>query len=179
MARIPNEEIRQEFQKTIREVKHEATLKRLEESEKLFNDTIQGDEEAVAAQIEKVHAEETAPFHYNKEDSLRSVIKLAYYTYNDHYLQFEELSAGEGFADVAYIPLADSDWPILLIELKWKESAESAVGQIINKKYTYGLENYGRPILLVGITYDKDAGAGKKKHRCRIVQYAWQSVKNE
>ena len=179
MARIPNEEIRQEFQKTIREVKHEATLKRLEESEKLFNDTIQGDEEAVAAQIEKVHAEETAPFHYNKEDSLRSVIKLAYYTYNDHYLQFEELSAGEGFADVAYIPLADSDWPILLIELKWKESAESAIGQIINKKYTYGLENYGRPILLVGITYDKDAGAGKKKHRCRIVQYAWQSVKNE
>lgn len=179
MARIPNEEIRQEFQKTIREVKHEATLKRLEESEKLFNDTIQGDEEAVAAQIEKVHAEETAPIHYNKEDSLRSVIKLAYYTYNDHYLQFEELSAGEGFADVAYIPLADSDWPILLIELKWKESAESAIGQIINKKYTYGLENYGRPILLVGITYDKDAGAGKKKHRCRIVQYAWQSVKNE
>ena len=179
MARIPNEEIRQEFQKTIREVKHEATLKRLEESEKLFNDTIQGDEEAVAAQIEKVHAEETAPIHYNKEDSLRSVIKLAYYTYNDHYLQFEELSAGEGFADVAYIPLADSDWPILLIELKWKESAESAIGQIINKKYTYGLENYGRSILLVVITYDKDAGAGKKKHRCRIVQYAWQSVKNE
>ena len=173
MARIPNEEIRQEFQKTIREVKHEATLKRLEESEKLFNDTIQGDEEAVAAQIEKVHAEETAPIHYNKEDSLRSVIKLAYYTYNDHYLQFEEFSAGEGFADVAYIPLADSDWPILLIELKWKESAESAIGQIINKKYTYGLENYGRPILLVVITYDKDAGAGKKKHRCRIVQYAW------
>ena len=179
MARIPNEEIRQEFQKTIREVKHEATLKRLEESEKLFNDTIQGDEEAVAAQIEKVHAEETAPIHYNKEDSLRSVIKLAYYTYNDHYLQFKELSAGEGFADVAYIPLADSDWPILLIELKWKESAESAIGQIINKKYTYGLENYGRPILLVSITYDKDAGAGKKKHRCRIVQYAWQSVKKE
>lgn len=70
-------------------------------------------------------------------------------------------------------------WPILLIELKWKESAESAIGQIINKKYTYGLENYGRPILLVVITYDKDAGAGKKKHRCRIVQYAWQSVKNE
>lgn len=106
MARIPNEEIRQEFQKTIREVKHEATLKRLEESEKLFNDTIQGDEEAVAAQIEKVHAETAV--NDNKEDSLRSVIKLAYYAYGDHYLQFEELSAGEGFADVAYIPLADS-----------------------------------------------------------------------
>lgn len=170
-ARIPNEEIRQEFHKTIREVKHEATLKRLEESEKLFSDTIQGHEEAVAAQIEKVHAEETAAIHYNKEDSLRSVIKLAYYTYRDHYIQFEELSTGEGFADVAYIPLADSDWPILLIELKWKESAESAINQILNKKYTYGLSDYGRPILLVGITYDKAARAGMKKHKCKIVEF--------
>lgn len=171
-ARIPNEEIRLEFQQTIREVKHEATLKRLEESEKLFMDTIQMHEDAVAIQIEKVHAEETAPLHYNKEDSLRSVIKLAYYSYRDHYIQFEELSTGEGYADVAYIPKADSDLPILLIELKWQESAESAINQILSKKYTYGLEDYGRPVLLVGITYDKDAGAGKKKHKCRIVEYA-------
>lgn len=170
-SRIPNEEVRQVFQKTIHEVKHEATLRRLEESERLFMDTIQMHEDAVAAQIEKVHAEETAPLHYNKEDSLRSVIKLAYYSYRDHYIQIEELSAGEGYADVAYIPKADSDWPILLIELKWLESTESAINQIRNKKYTYGLEHYGRSILLVGISYDKDAGAGKKKHKCRIIEY--------
>ena len=170
-ARIPNEEIRLEFQKTIREVRHEATLKRLEESENLFMDTIQRNEEAVAAQIEKVHAEETAPLHHNKEDSLRSVIKLAYYSYRDHYIQMEELPAGEGYADVAYIPKADSDWPVLLIELKWQKSAESAIQQMLSRKYTYGLETYGRPILLVGITYDKDAGAGKKKHQCKIIEY--------
>ena len=109
--------------------------------------------------------------HYNKEDSLRSVIKLAYYSYRDHYIQIEELSAGEGFADIAYIPKADSDWPILLIELKWQESAESTIHQMLSRKYTYGLENDGRPVLLVGITYDKDAGAGKKKHRCKILEY--------
>ena len=168
-VRIPNEEIRQEFQRSIHEVKHEATLKRLAESEKLFEDTLLGREEAVAAQIEKVHAEETAPLHYNREDSLRSVIKLAYYSYRDHYLQFEELPAGEGYADVVYLPKPDTDWPILVIELKWKESAESAINQIIHKRYTYGLEDYGRPILLVGISYDKDAPAGEKKHTCRIV----------
>lgn len=39
-VRIPNEEIRREFQQSIKEVKHEATLKRLEESEQLFLDTI-------------------------------------------------------------------------------------------------------------------------------------------
>ena len=39
--------------------------------EQLFLDTIEGNEDAVAAQIEKIHAEETSPLHYNKEDSLR------------------------------------------------------------------------------------------------------------
>ena len=106
---IPNEEIKLEFQRSIHEVKHEATLKRLAESEQLFADTIRQNEDAVAAQIEKVHAEETAPLHYNKEDSLRSVIKLAYYTYRDHYLQFKELPAGEGYADIVYLPKHDSD----------------------------------------------------------------------
>ncbi len=60
---IPNEEIRQEFQSSIREVDHRETLKRLEQSDQLFWNMIQGNEEAVAAQIEKIHAEETAPLH--------------------------------------------------------------------------------------------------------------------
>ena len=87
----------------------------------MFLDTIEGNEEAVAKQVEKVHREETAPLHYNKEDSLRSVIKLAYYTYRDHYVQFDELPSGEGYVDIAYIPKHDSDWPALVIELKWNE----------------------------------------------------------
>lgn len=169
---IPNEEIKQEFQRSIREVKHTETLKRLEESERLFADTIQKDEQAVAAQIEKVHTEETVVLHYNKEDSLRSVIKLAYYTYRDHYLQFEELPAGDGYADVVYLPKPDSDWPVLVIELKWNKDAKGAIDQILDRKYPSVLENYDRPILLVGINYDKNAGDGNKKHTCKIVEYS-------
>lgn len=168
---IPNEEIKQEFQRSIHEVRHEATLQRLYESEQLFADTIRKNEAAVAAGIEKVHTEETSALHYNREDSLRSVIKLAYYSYRDHYLQFEELPAGEGFADIVYLPYPDSDWPCLVIELKWKKSAESAIDQILKKKYPSVLQNCGRPVLLVGITYNRDAAAGKKKHACRIVEY--------
>ena len=170
-VRIPNEEIKREFQRSVHEVKHEATIKRLTESEKLFADTIQMNEDAVAAQIEKVHSEETVALHYNKEDSLRSVIKLAYYTYRDHYLQFEELPAGEGYADIVYLPRTDSDWPVLVIELKWKKDVNGAIKQILEKKYPSVLENYGRPILLVGITYDRDAKDGKRTHRCRIQEY--------
>lgn len=165
---IPNEEIKLEFQKSIREVSHDETLKRVAESEQLFLDTIHGNEEAVAAQIEKVHAEETAPLHYNKEDSLRSVIKLAYYTYRDHYLQWEELPAGVGYADLVYIPKQDSDWPALVVELKWNDSAESAMDQILKKKYPAALEGYGSEILLVGISYNKELPAGERRHTCRI-----------
>ena len=170
-VRIPNEEIRQEFQRSIHEVKHEATLARLRESEQLFADTIQGNEEAVAAQIEKVHAEETSPLHYNKEESLRSVIKLAYYSYRDHYLKFEELPSGEGYADIVYIPKPESDWPALVIELKWNKNVDGVVDQILKKKYVSSLENLGRTILLVGITYDKNSGTDGKKHICRIIEY--------
>lgn len=170
-ASIPNEEIKQEFQRSIREVRHDGTLKRLAESDQLFADTIYRNEEAVAAQIEKIHAEETAPLHYNKEDSLRSVVKLAYYTYRDHYVQMEELPAGEGYADIVYIPKHDSDWPALVIELKWNKDAEGAIAQILKKKYPKAIRDLGCPILLVGINYDKDAPAGEKRHTCRITEY--------
>ena len=169
-VRIPNEEIRMEFQRSVHEARHEATLKRLEESEKLFADTIQRNEQEVAAQIEKIHTEETVALHYNKEDSLRSVIKLAYYSYRDHYLQFEELPAGEGYADIVYLPLPDSDWPALVIELKWNKSAEGAIDQILKKKYPSVLKGFSRTILLAGITYDKNTVTGKK-HTCRIIEY--------
>ena len=167
-VRIPNEEIKLEFQKAVKEVKHTATLERLKASEQLFLDTIEGNEVAVAEQIEKIHMEETSPIHYNKEDSLRSVIKLAYYTYRDNYVQWEELPAGAGYADVAYLPKYGSGYPILLIELKWNKDAETAIQQIKNRHYPDSFKDFGREILLVGITYDKDAPAGNRRHICKI-----------
>ena len=170
-VRIPNEEIKKEFSEAVKLVNHKATLDRLRESEQLFLDTINGNADAVAAQIEKIHREETAAMHYNKEDSLRSVIKLAYYSYRDHYVQFEELGTGEGYADVAYIPRRDSDWPALIIELKWNKDVEGAINQILNKKYPESLKNLGTKIILVGISYEKDASDNSKKHTCKIVEY--------
>ena len=167
-VRIPNEEIKLEFQKAVKEVKHTATLERLRASEQLFLDTIEGNETAVAEQIEKIHMEETSPIHYNKEDSLRSVIKLAYYTYRDNYVQWEELPAGAGYADVAYLPKYDPGYPILVIELKWNKDAETAIQQIKNRHYPDSFKGLGREIILVGITYDKNAPAGNRKHICKI-----------
>ena len=154
---IPNEEIKLEFQKSVREVKHSETIRRLEESDQLFIDTLQGNEEAVAAQIEKIHEEETSPLHYNKENSLRSVIKLAYY-----------LPAGTGYADIVYMPRKDSDWPALVVELKWNKSADSAIEQILRRHYPDVLKNYGGNILLIGINYNINSPPDSRKHSCRI-----------
>lgn len=166
-VRIPNEEIKREFQDAIHEVKLEESRKRLDESEKLFEDTISQNEKAVALQIEKIHMEEVTPLLYNREDSLRSVIKLAYYTYRGHYFQFEELPAGNGFADIVYIPLPDSNYPALVVELKWDETALGAIGQILRKNYPAALKNFKGEILLVGINYDRE----EKRHTCKIRQY--------
>lgn len=168
LARIPNEEIRMEFARSVREVKREDTIHRVRESDQLILDTIQGNEEAVAARIEKIHLEETSPLFYNNEQALRSVIKLAYFSYKDHYLKFEELPSGDGFADIVYLPKKLSPMPALVIELKWNQSAEGAIDQIKKKQYPQGLEGYGGELLLVGISYDKKAPDGNRKHSCLI-----------
>lgn len=167
-ARIPNEEIRLEFARAIRGVKRDETIRRVRESDQLISDTIHQREEAVALQIEKIHREETAPLFYNNEQSLRSVIKLAYFSYKDYYLKFEELPAGDGYADIVYLPKKASPVPALVIELKWKKSAQGAIDQIHRKQYPEALKGYGGEVLLVGIGYEKDAGGEKRKHTCRI-----------
>ncbi|MDE6167722.1 MAG: ATP-binding protein, partial [Acetatifactor sp.] len=167
-VRIPNEEIKIEFSKSIREVKNTEALMRMRESHQLILDTVQMNEAAVAAQIEKIHAEMTDPLHYNSEQALRSVIQIAYYSYPDYYLKFEELPSGDGYADIVYFPKRSSPMPILVVELKWNKSAEGAIEQIRNKRYFDVLKEYGSEILLVGICYDKDRKSDKRRHACRI-----------
>ncbi len=169
-AHIPNEEIRLEFARSIRQVKRDETIRRVRESEQLIEDTVHGREEAVAWQIEKIHEEEL-PLYYNNEQALRSVIKRAYFSYGDEYVMFEELPAGVGYADIVYLPKKDSVLPALLIELKWNQSAEGAIAQIRNRRYPEAVRGYGGDILLVGISYDRETPAGERKHRCRIEKY--------
>ena len=167
-VRIPNEEIRLEFARAIRDDKRPETMQRIRESEQLFLDTIHMNEEAVAAQIEKVHMQETSPLHVHSEDTLRAVLQLAYFSYKDNYLKFEELPAGKGYADIVYLPKKKSNMPALVIELKWNSSAETAIQQIKNRNYPAALKDYGGDILLVGISYNKDAPVDQRKYSCRI-----------
>ena len=164
---IPNEEIRLEFARTLRKATNVETMKRVQESDQLIMDTIHGNEEAVAAQVKKVHLESSSIMNRNGESSLRAAIQVAYFAYKDYYVKFEEVGTGEGYADIVYIPKQGKGVPILLVELKWKKDAETAIQQIKTKGYAEGLEDYGSEMLLVGISYDVD----EKDYECKIEKW--------
>lgn len=79
-----------------------------------------------------------------------------------------ELPTGKGFADLAFIPRRKyaSLKPAMMIELKWDNTAETAIRQIHDKCYTGALTEYTGNILLVGVSYDKRT----KVHSCVIGQ---------
>ncbi|MBQ8515109.1 MAG: PD-(D/E)XK nuclease domain-containing protein, partial [Ruminococcus sp.] len=84
------------------------------------------------------------------------------------YVMYRELAGGKDFADLVFIPRKECQAPAFIVELKWNKSAEAAIDQIRQKKYTESLKDYSGEILLVGLNYDKDAKDDTKKHTCVI-----------
>ena len=58
-----------------------------------------------------------------------------------------------------------------MAELKWNQEADTAICQIREKQYPISLEQYTGNILLVGISYRKEAPAGERKHACVIERF--------
>lgn len=164
-VRIPNEEVRIEFEKILEGTGVNAKWNELiERSQKLLRDTIAGNGENVVKAIEAVRVTQYAPTFYNDEQALRYVIKFAYIAAVDEYLKIEELPSGKGIADVVYLPKRKSGLPALIVELKWNKSSEGAIGQIRSKEYPEILKDYGGEIVLVGINYNEKT----KVHSCVI-----------
>jgi hypothetical protein len=167
LVRIPNEEVRSEFDKILRKAKHRSLIELVRKSDQLLKDTLEGKSDAVAKAIADVHDSEYAPTYYSNEQSLRYVVKMAYISCVDQYAKVEELPSGHGLADVVFLPKRRSTLPAMIVELKWNQEAEGAVKQIKERNYPKVLTNYGGRIVLVGINYDDDT----KKHECVIEEY--------
>lgn len=141
-----------------------------QESELLLDATLDKDGEAVAERIEKIHEEYASAIQYNNENSLSSVLALAYLSAMQYYFKpVRELPTGRGFADFVFIPKPEykNDYPALVVELKWNKSAVSALQQIKDRKYPDSIQDYTGDILLVGINYSKK----DKKRECVIEAY--------
>ena len=170
VAYIPNEEIRREFMDAVEDDKWSELIQFERESEQLLDATLDLDSEMVAKHIDRIHMEYTSVIQYNNENSLSSVLAIAYLSAMNYYFKpIRELPTGRGFADFVFIPKPEyrGDYPALVVELKWNKNVHTAIQQIRDKNYPQSLLAYTGNILLVGISYDKES----KMHECRIEEY--------
>ena len=170
LAFVPNEEIRQELTTAVESKTWNEMLKFQQQSEELLNATLDMDGAAVAEQIENIHNAYASAIQYNNENSLSSVLALAYLSTMQYYFKpVRELPTGRGFADFVFLPMPEyrMDYPALVVELKWNKSVKTALNQIKEKKYPSSILSYTGDILMVGINYDKK----NKVHQCRIEKY--------
>ena len=164
---IPNEEVRIEWVNSIEDsADYKKVMQIINTSKKLLDDTINGNEEAVAKALDAAHSEVTSPLTYNDEHCFQSAICLAYFYANTRYTLVKELPTGKGYADLVLIPFLPNI-PALVVELKHNKSSESALNQIKEKNYCQALEGYYDNLLFVGINYDEKT----KEHSCKIERF--------
>lgn len=169
-AFVPNEEIRQELTDAVESRRWSEMLEFQKDSEHLLDATLDMDGTAVSTQIERIHNAYVSSVQYNNENSLSSVLAIAYLSAMQYYFKpVRELPTGRGFADFVFIPKPEykSTYPALVVELKWNKDSTRALQQIKNKRYPESILNYTGEILLVGISYDKTS----KEHQCLIEKY--------
>lgn len=77
-AFVPNEEIRQELITAVRSSNWDELIAFQQESRKLLTATLSMDEKQVAAEIDKFHSQYASMIQYNDENSLSSIITIAY-----------------------------------------------------------------------------------------------------
>ena len=170
MAFVPNEEIRQELTAAVESTKWNEFFTFQQESEELLDATLDMDSDTVAEKIEKIHMEYASAIQYNNENSLSSVLAIAYLSAMQYYFKpVREMPAGRGFADFVFLPKPEyaKSYPALVVELKWNKTAETAMQQIKDKKYPESVAHFSGDILLVAINYDKKT----KEHQCQIEVY--------
>ncbi len=165
-AFIPNKEIIGEFENAMSVSGWPEIVRILKASDKLLEDTLNGDEGSVAEGLDRAHTEAASILTYNDENSLACAIGLAYYSARKDYRLIRELPAGHGFADIVFLPLPSVKKPALIVELKYNKTAHTAIQQIKDRQYTQALEGYAGEILAVGINYNRDNA--NKPHSCVI-----------
>ncbi len=163
---IPNHEIRTEFERGIKELDWEEIYNPIENSQKLYDETMRLNSDFVSQIIEKNHKELASAFNKNKEDVLGVVTLISYnYARKYYHVKKEDLSI-LGRCDLIFVPCDNIHTPFI-IELKADDTALNAIKQIKEKEYVNSLGNYKGKVLLIGIAYNSKT----LKHECKIEVY--------
>ena len=167
-AYIPNYEVKKAYQSALNTGSWNEVAKSISRCDELLKETISGNADRVAELIELAHETYTSVLTYNDENSLSCVLTMAYFTAPAYYNVIREMPAGKGFADFVFIPRSNAgSRPAMVVELKYNQSADTAIKQIKEKRYHGALSDYSDRILLVGINYDAK-GNDSKHHTCVI-----------
>ena len=169
---IPNKELMDKFDEMLQKEASLGYVYRLaKESERMLKATLEIDTSTMEEILEYAHNTETPILSYNNEVELSSIVNLVYLCVRDSYRVEREDKAGLGFVDFIFYPENPADTGIIL-ELKVDHTADEAVQQIIDKKYSLRFSGkagekakYTGEILAVGIGYNKKT----KKHQCRVI----------
>ena len=164
---VPNKEVADEFLNAVEDTSWSRLVDVITASQDLLDDTLAGNEQAVARAIDQAHDEHTSILAYNDENSLACVLTVAYIWARNEYVIHREYATGKGYADLVMIPLRNVAKPALVIELKFNHTADTAIDQIKRKEYPTKMAEYSGDILLVGVNYDKET----KLHTCKIERY--------
>ena len=104
-AFVPNEELRLELANAVKSTKWNEFFAFQRQSESLLEATLDMDVNTAADYIEKMHMEYVSTLQYNNENSLSSVITIAYLSAMRYYFKpVRELPTGRGFEDFVFIP---------------------------------------------------------------------------
>ena len=170
-AFIPNYEVATAFEAALQTGEWKEVAKAISTCDELLDETIDGNADRVAELIELAHETYTSVLNYNDENSLSCVLTMAYFTAPAYYDIIREHPAGKGYADFIFKPRANAGGrPAMVVELKYNQSADTAIKQIKEKRYQGALSGYSDKILLVGINYDAE-GEDKKHHTCVIEEW--------
>ncbi|MCD7809046.1 MAG: ATP-binding protein, partial [Erysipelotrichaceae bacterium] len=167
---IPNHELMLKFEKILSRKDMGDYNEIVRNSKRIFNATLDKDEEILAKMIEEAHDKEVDLFHYNDENSLACLLTVCYIYARKFYKVKREEATGKGRCDMIFIPQR-SRYPAIIIELKVNSTPQEAIDQIINKNYVEKIKDY-KNIILVGMTYNADSSHTEyKKNQCKIIQY--------
>ncbi len=162
---IPNKELMLEFETAVSRKGFGDVARLVNESKTMLEATVKGDTDKMAEILHIIHNIESPILQYNDENSLSSVVTLAYLYARNIYTIKREEKAGKGYVDFIFRPRRKRDKPIVL-ELKKDDTVDNALKQIKEKEYTLELkrEYEDREIVIAAICYDFE----KKEHTAKV-----------
>ena len=161
---IPNLEVGEEMKNAVKMNNWRNVMDSLRDSNRLLENLLAGEADKVAEAIEAAHERNASILKYNDENSLACALGLALYTARNKYRIVREMPTGRGFADMVFIPWHNVNLPAIVVELKWKQSAQTALDQIRERHYPESMKDYTGEVILCGVNYDKET----KVHTCVI-----------